>query len=386
MRGSYGVKGITVNLAAIHSAEELRAVLRHERAHQLLASAEGQAMLERIARGRLGESGMAMLRRKYARRAGETAESYDQRLREEWLARVAEDEPGVWRRIIEAVRRWLARRGLVDLTDAEIGRTILASLERESSTGNGRGAENLGRAVEERLSLREKVEAQSPRARQARDKAFDMEEARQREMASRKAGQERLRGFAERDYETMSEAELRYLAENGDSHAARLLEQERFSQSERELPARDKPIIELTGPDGKVYRAYFDGWQDFSALGMGNVAQITPLEDLPGAAMKHSTTYGPSLEKKGFKLPEMPGNERESLGEETLPEDAEGRAPRNPQTGPAVNIGEGGESVNPDTDAARESVADEYLPGLAEAGELEEAVNELNAALEREAA
>jgi broad specificity phosphatase PhoE len=64
-----------------------------------------------------------------------------------------------------------------------------------------------------------------------------------------------------------------------------------------------KPI-EIEGPDGKKYKATFDGMQDFSSLRPGMIVpQITPLEDLPGSVIKGSTTYGPSLTAKGYKLP-----------------------------------------------------------------------------------
>jgi predicted GNAT family acetyltransferase len=69
-------------------------------------------------------------------------------------------------------------------------------------------------------------------------------------------------------------------------------------------PMPAKTEVELTGPDGKKYRARFDGHQDFSSIGKGTVPQFTALEDLPGSVIKDSTTYGPSLEKAGYKLPE----------------------------------------------------------------------------------
>lgn len=69
------------------------------------------------------------------------------------------------------------------------------------------------------------------------------------------------------------------------------------------MPAEGKREIELTGPDGKTYRARFDGYQDMTILGKGFVPQITPLEDLPGVTIKDSTTYGPKLLSAGYKLP-----------------------------------------------------------------------------------
>ena len=66
-----------------------------------------------------------------------------------------------------------------------------------------------------------------------------------------------------------------------------------------------KRDIEVTGPDGKKYKARFDGYQDFTAIGKGKVPQITALEDIPGVTSENSTTYGPSLEKKGYTLPDL---------------------------------------------------------------------------------
>lgn len=67
------------------------------------------------------------------------------------------------------------------------------------------------------------------------------------------------------------------------------------------LPSERTPV-ELEGPDGKKYKATFDGYQDFSSIGRGQVPQFTALEDLPGSVVAKSTTYGPSLEKAGYKF------------------------------------------------------------------------------------
>jgi hypothetical protein len=69
----------------------------------------------------------------------------------------------------------------------------------------------------------------------------------------------------------------------------------------------ERTPIEIEGPDGKKYRATHDGYQDFSSIGMGIAPQITPIDDMSaaGGPVARSTTYGPSLEKKGFKLPEL---------------------------------------------------------------------------------
>ncbi len=63
-----------------------------------------------------------------------------------------------------------------------------------------------------------------------------------------------------------------------------------------------KREISIEGKDGKKYRAMFDGYQDFTSIGKGKFAQVTPLEDIPGVVPRNSTTYAPTLEKAGFKV------------------------------------------------------------------------------------
>lgn len=77
-----------------------------------------------------------------------------------------------------------------------------------------------------------------------------------------------------------------------------------YAKQVKNLSPDLKRPIEVTGPDGKKYKATYDGDQDFSAIGKGMVPQITMLEEAPGFT-KHTTTYGPSLESKGYKF-ELP--------------------------------------------------------------------------------
>jgi hypothetical protein len=77
-----------------------------------------------------------------------------------------------------------------------------------------------------------------------------------------------------------------------------------YSKQVKNLSPDLKKPIEVTGPDGKKYKATYDGDQDFSAIGKGKVPQITMLDEAPGFT-KHTTTYGPSLESKGYKF-ELP--------------------------------------------------------------------------------
>ncbi len=76
------------------------------------------------------------------------------------------------------------------------------------------------------------------------------------------------------------------------------------SSGRRMSPDTTKKKIEIEGPDGTKYPAYFDGYQDFSAIGKGKMAQITPLVDIPGT-IKGSTTYDNVLQKRGFKIPDL---------------------------------------------------------------------------------
>jgi hypothetical protein len=80
-------------------------------------------------------------------------------------------------------------------------------------------------------------------------------------------------------------------------------------------PAEETPVhgklsepreVRIIGPDGKSYRAVHDANQDFSVLGMGVVPQITAMEDIPGLTKEHSTTYGPSITKAGFRMEYTP--------------------------------------------------------------------------------
>lgn len=68
-----------------------------------------------------------------------------------------------------------------------------------------------------------------------------------------------------------------------------------------------KSEVEIEGPDGKKYRATFDGFQDMNAIGRGMVPQFTAQENFPGGPIKGSTTYSISLEKAGYKVPAMGG-------------------------------------------------------------------------------
>jgi hypothetical protein len=80
------------------------------------------------------------LRRKYAQREGESDADYEARLVEEYVARANEGDQTVWQRIVAAVRRMLARAGLVRLSDEEVARAIVRAVgEKMNGTALGRG-------------------------------------------------------------------------------------------------------------------------------------------------------------------------------------------------------------------------------------------------------
>ena len=76
------------------------------------------------------------------------------------------------------------------------------------------------------------------------------------------------------------------------------------------MPKRD---VTLVGPNGERVAATHDGDQDASVLGLGMVRQITPKESFPGAFTARSTTYEPSLNKKGWTVEDAPAT-TEPLG------------------------------------------------------------------------
>ena len=66
-------------------------------------------------------------------------------------------------------------------------------------------------------------------------------------------------------------------------------------------PQEKKQVI-VESPDGKRYRATFDGIQDFTVIGKGKVKQITTIDEIPGVSPDGGTTYDFSLQEKGFKI------------------------------------------------------------------------------------
>jgi hypothetical protein len=129
-----GVKGLwrngklIVNTAFIEDEAELIRTLNHERAHSILSTSEGQKQLRMIVLHE-ARTEINALRRKYAQREGESDADYEARLVEEYVARANEGDQTVWQRIVAAVRRLLARAGLVRLSDDEVARAIVRAVE-----------------------------------------------------------------------------------------------------------------------------------------------------------------------------------------------------------------------------------------------------------------
>jgi hypothetical protein len=121
---------IVINAAAptMRDPANVRRVIREERAHWLLASAEGQAELRQFA-GRLTPAQRATLQGQgYRRQKNESAADYETRLHNEFIAKQARENTAWWRKLVERVREWLAQQGLAKLTNAEAARAILRRL------------------------------------------------------------------------------------------------------------------------------------------------------------------------------------------------------------------------------------------------------------------
>ena len=129
---------IVINAAAptMRDPANVRRVIREERAHWLLASAEGQAELRQFA-GRLTPSQRATLQGQgYRRQKNESAADYETRLHNEFIAKQARENTAWWRKLVERVREWLAQQGLATLTNAEAARAILRRLNAAEAARN----------------------------------------------------------------------------------------------------------------------------------------------------------------------------------------------------------------------------------------------------------
>lgn len=130
VRGLYQGGRLTLNAAFLRNADEVKAVLNHEWAHDTLATPRGKLALAAFAGREIPSAEMDALANKYTKRDGENALDYRLRVVEEWVAANAESQPTVWRKIVDAVRGFLNRAGLVTLTNEEAARAMLRTLRK----------------------------------------------------------------------------------------------------------------------------------------------------------------------------------------------------------------------------------------------------------------
>lgn len=62
--------------------------------------------------------------------------------------------------------------------------------------------------------------------------------------------------------------------------------------------------VAVIAPNGRRYRARYDGLQDFTPSPAGIQAQYTALEEIPGLMPEGGTTYGPMIKHQGFHIAE----------------------------------------------------------------------------------
>lgn len=152
--GDRGIKGfyregvLVLNRAFIDSHADALLVLNHEDAHRRLDSEAGRAALADFASREIPSAQLAALRGKYPRAARETEAAYRLRIVEEWVAANAERALGLWDRIVEAVRGWLAKAGMITLTHEEAARAMLRVLREANSAVGEVGAERLSVTAE----------------------------------------------------------------------------------------------------------------------------------------------------------------------------------------------------------------------------------------------
>jgi hypothetical protein len=133
---------VLVNLAAIPDAQRLEEVILEEGAHHMLGSEKGRALLNKFVRDRLTLAALQALQKDYPRNAEEeTTEDYFQRIADEHIAQQFEGQTPQWKVLVQVVKEFLARTGLVDLSDATASQAVLRAVRHESdSLAAGRGA------------------------------------------------------------------------------------------------------------------------------------------------------------------------------------------------------------------------------------------------------
>lgn len=130
VRGQYVNGRLTLNAAY---STDIAGDAMHEWAHDTLASQRGKVALATFATREIPQNEMSDLAKKYPKQAAESVADHRLRLVEEWVAKNAEKQPGIFQRIVEAVRNWLASRGLAKLSNAEAARAMLRALRGEQA-------------------------------------------------------------------------------------------------------------------------------------------------------------------------------------------------------------------------------------------------------------
>lgn len=149
IRGAYnrGSKAVMLNAAFLQSPEMVKQVLNHEWAHHTLDTEEGRAALQDFARRSLPEGELEALAKQY-----NTNDPLV--LVDEWIANNQEEAPGVLARMVNYVREWLAKIGIVDLDHDEVARILLRTL-RQEATGRVDPVTEREPGPEQRMSLTE---------------------------------------------------------------------------------------------------------------------------------------------------------------------------------------------------------------------------------------
>ncbi len=135
VRGQYRNGELVINSAYAGDASTVAEIANHEWAHDTLASKDGKLALATFATRELPKADLDALKAKYPQQEGESTVDHRLRLAEEWVAKNSEAQPGIFKRIVEAVKGWLSRRGLATLSNEETARAMLRSL---------RGGEDVG--------------------------------------------------------------------------------------------------------------------------------------------------------------------------------------------------------------------------------------------------
>jgi len=128
VRGQYQNGELVVNAAYAPDAAAIHEIANHEWAHDTLASKDGRLAIATFATRELPRADLDALKVKYPQQPGESVVDHRLRLTEEWVAKNAEKNPGVWTRIVDAVKGWLEKRGLATLTNEQAARAMLRAL------------------------------------------------------------------------------------------------------------------------------------------------------------------------------------------------------------------------------------------------------------------